>query len=166
MPILSAQNITLRFGGPPLLDNVSFDIEAGDRICLVGRNGEGKSTLLKILTGEMEYNSGDIVKKSGLRVSRMVQEIPAHMEGTVRDVVMGGASLAGASLAGALNGVSLNGAAANEVELNGADSEIRNAHAEAILGKTGIAPDAQFDSLSGGQKRRVFFARAVASASL
>lgn len=158
MPILSAQNITLRFGGPPLLDNVSFDIEAGDRICLVGRNGEGKSTLLKILTGEMEYNSGDIVKKSGLRVSRMVQEIPAHMEGTVRDVVMGGASLAGA-----LNGVSLNGAAANEVELNGADSEIRNAHAEAILGKTGIAPDAQFDSLSGGQKRRVLFARAVAS---
>ena len=135
MPILSAQNITLRFGGPPLLDNVSFDIEAGDRICLVGRNGEGKSTLLKILTGEMEYNSGDIVKKSGLRVSRMVQEIPAHMEGTVRDVVMGGASLTGA-----LNGASLNGAAANEVELNGADSEIRNAHAEAILGKTGIAP--------------------------
>ena len=78
MPILSAQNITLRFGGPPLLDNVSFDIEAGDRICLVGRNGEGKSTLLKILTGEMEYNSGDIVKKSGLRVSRMVQEIPVR----------------------------------------------------------------------------------------
>ena len=154
MPILSAQNITLRFGGPPLLDNVSFDIEAGDRICLVGRNGEGKSTLLKILTGEMEYNSGDIVKKSGLKVSRMVQEIPAHMEGTVRDVVMGGASLAGDTNAGAL----LNGAA-----INGADSEIRNAHAEAILGKTGIDPDAQFDSLSGGQKRRVLFARAVAS---
>ena len=53
MPILSAQNILLRFGGPPLLDNVSFDVEAGDRICLVGRNGEGKSTLLKVLTGEM-----------------------------------------------------------------------------------------------------------------
>ena len=50
MPILSVQNILLRFGGPPLLDNVSFDIEAGDRICLVGRNGEGKSTLLKVLT--------------------------------------------------------------------------------------------------------------------
>ena len=143
MPILSAQNITLRFGGPPLLDNVSFDIEAGDRICLVGRNGEGKSTLLKILTGEMDYNSGDIVKKSGLKVSRMVQEIPAHMEGTVRDVVMGGASLAGAHHA--------------------SGDAVRNSHAEAILGKTGIDADAQFDSLSGGQKRRVLFARAVAS---
>ena len=53
MPILSAQNISLRFSGPPLLDNASFDIEAGDRICLVGRNGEGKSTLLKIIQGEM-----------------------------------------------------------------------------------------------------------------
>lgn len=90
MPILSAQNILLRLGGTaPLLDNVSFDVEPGDRICLVGRNGEGKSTLLKVLTGEMEYNSGDIVKKTGLRVSRMIQEIPAHIDGTVRDIVMG-----------------------------------------------------------------------------
>lgn len=133
MPILSAQNILLRFGGPPLLDNVSFDIEAGDRICLVGRNGEGKSTLLKILTGEMEMNSGDIVKKSGLKISRMIQEIPAHLEGTVRDVVMGKS-----------------------------ESALRNSHAEAILGKTGIPADLRYDDLSGGQKRRVLFARAVA----
>ena len=142
MPILSAQNILLRFGGPPLLDNVSFDIEAGDRICLVGRNGEGKSTLLKILTGEMEANSGDIVKKSGLRVSRMIQEIPAHMEGTVRDVVMSGvAAVTGNHDAG---------------------DSVRNSHAEAILGKTGIDAETLYDSLSGGQKRRVLFARAVA----
>ncbi len=134
MPILSAQNIMLRFGGPPLLDNVSFDIEPGDRICLVGRNGEGKSTLLKILTGEMESNSGEIVKKAGLRVSRMIQEIPAHIEGTVREIVMAGLS---------------------------ADGQ-HNTHAEAILGKTGIGADAFYDDLSGGQKRRVLFARAVA----
>ena len=136
MPILSAQNILLRFGGPPLLDNVSFDIEAGDRICLVGRNGEGKSTLLKILTGEMEANSGDIVKKAGLKVARMIQEIPAHIEGTVRDVVMSGIAQDGP----------------------------HNADAEAILGKTGIAADALYDDLSGGQKRRVLFAQAVARA--
>ena len=134
MPILSAQNIMLRFGGPPLLDNVSFDIEPGDRICLVGRNGEGKSTLLKILTGEMESNSGEIVKKAGLRVSRMIQEIPAHIEGTVREIVMAGLSADG----------------------------LHNTHAEAILGKPGIDADAFYDDLSGGQKRRVLFARAVA----
>jgi len=147
MPILSVQNILLRFGGPPLLDNVSFDIEAGDRICLVGRNGEGKSTLLKVLTGEMETNSGEIVKKSGLRVSRMIQEIPAHLDGTVRDIVMGRVSV--------VSGGSV-------ISKKILDDGVHNATAEAILGKTGIDADAPYDSLSGGQKRRVLFARAVA----
>lgn len=148
MPILSAQNILLRFGGPPLLDNVSFDIEMGDRVCLVGRNGEGKSTLLKILTGEMEYNSGDIIKKTGLKVSRMIQEVPAHIEGTVRDVVMGNVPV-------------VNGGAVISHKVSD-DDGAHNAHAEAILGKTGIDADAFYDDLSGGQKRRVLFARAVA----
>ena len=147
MPILSVQNILLRFGGPPLLDNVSFDIEAGDRICLVGRNGEGKSTLLKVLTGEMETNSGEIVKKTGLRVSRMIQEIPAHIDGTVRDIVMGSVSV--------VSGGSV-------ISQKMVDDGAHNATAEAILGKTGIDPDSLYDSLSGGQKRRVLFARAVA----
>ena len=147
MPILSAQNILLRFGGPPLLDNVSFDIEAGDRICLVGRNGEGKSTLLKVLTGEMETNSGEIVKKTGLKVSRMIQEIPAHLDGTVRDIVMGRVSV--------VSGGSV-------ISQKILDDGAHNATAEAILGKTGIDADAAYDSLSGGQKRRVLFARAVA----
>ena len=65
MPILSAKNLLLRIGAnAPLLDNVCFDIEAGDRICLVGRNGCGKSTLLKVLTDEMEVQSGEVIKKS------------------------------------------------------------------------------------------------------
>jgi len=147
MPILSVQNILLRFGGPPLLDNVSFDIEAGDRICLVGRNGEGKSTLLKVLTGEMEANSGEIVKKTGLKVSRMIQEIPAHLDGTVRDIVMGRVTV--------VSGGSV-------ISQKILDDGAHNATAEAILGKTGIDADAPYDSLSGGQKRRVLFARAVA----
>ncbi len=147
MPILSVQNILLRFGGPPLLDNVSFDIEAGDRICLVGRNGEGKSTLLKVLTGEMEANSGEIVKKTGLKVSRMIQEIPAHLDGTVRDIVMGRVTV--------VSGGSV-------ISKKVLDDGAHNATAEAILGKTGIDADAPYDSLSGGQKRRVLFARAVA----
>jgi len=147
MPILSVQNILLRFGGPPLLDNVSFDIEAGDRICLVGRNGEGKSTLLKVLTGEMEANSGEIVKKTGLKVSRMIQEIPSHLDGTVRDIVMGRVSV--------VSGGSV-------ISKKILDDSAHNATAEAILGKTGIDADAPYDSLSGGQKRRVLFARAVA----
>ena len=145
MPILSAQNLLLRIGAnAPLLDNVSFDIEAGDRICLVGRNGCGKSTLLRVLSGETEAQSGDIVKKTGLRISRMIQEIPAHIDGTVRDVVMGT--------------VSVGNSAAWKIS----DDASRDTHAEAILGKTGIDPEALYDSLSGGQKRRTLFARALA----
>ncbi len=148
MPILSAQNVLLRLGASyPILDGVSFDIEPGDRICLVGRNGEGKSTLLKVLTGEMEFNSGDIVKRTGLRISRMIQEIPAHIDGTVRDIVMG--KVAAGSSAGWSSPARV-------------DDGAHDAAAEAILGKTGIDADALYDSLSGGQKRRVLFARAVA----
>ena len=135
MPILSAQNLLLRIGAnAPLLDNVSFDIEAGDRICLVGRNGCGKSTLLKVLSGDAEVQAGEIVKKTGLKISRMIQEIPAHIDGTVRDVVMAGVMQDGS----------------------------HDTHAEAILGKTGIDPEALYDSLSGGQKRRTLFAQALA----
>jgi ABC transport system ATP-binding/permease protein len=140
MALLSAQNLVLRFGGPPLLDGVSFDIEPGDRVCLMGRNGEGKSTLLKILTGEMEAGSGDIIKRTGLKIARLIQEIPADLSGTVRDIVLGHGSALGQ-----------------------ADShDALDWNAEAVLGKTGLDPEALYNSLSGGQKRRALFARAIA----
>ena len=131
MAILSVKNLTLRFSDPPLLNNVSFDLQESERVCLMGRNGEGKSTLLKILSGEMEANSGEIIRKNGLRTARLIQEIPAHMEGTVRDIVIG-------------------------------STKERHATGEDVLGKTGIDPEAFYDSLSGGQKRRVLFAKALA----
>ena len=132
MALLSVQNLKLTFGGPPLLDGVSFDVEPMERICLIGRNGEGKSTLFKILSQEMASDSGEVISKTGLRMARLIQEIPAHMDGTVRSIVFG-----------------------NE-EHEGYSAK------EAILGKTGIDPELPYDSLSGGQKRRVLFAKALA----
>lgn len=132
MALISVQNICLRFGGPPLLDSVSFDIEEGECVCLVGRNGEGKSTLLKILSGEMQADSGEIIRKNGLHVARLIQEIPAHIKGTVREIILG-------------------------------ENKERNSFGESILGKTGIDSEAFYDDLSGGQKRRVLFAKALAS---
>ncbi len=131
MALISVKNLTLRFSDPPLLDNVSFDIQENERVCLMGRNGEGKSTLLKILSGEMEANTGEIIRKSGLRTARLIQEIPANIDGTVRDIVIGKRSE-------------------------------RHSAGEDILGKTGIDPEAFYNSLSGGQKRRVLFAKALA----
>lgn len=140
MALLSAQNLFLRFGGPPLLDGVSFDIEDNDRVCLMGRNGEGKSTLLKIIAGEMEAGSGEIIKRTGLKVARLIQEIPADLPGTVRSLVLGLSA---------------------ESDLFDPHAET-NWNAEAILGKTGLDPEALYNNLSGGQKRRVLFARAIA----
>lgn len=131
MALVSVKDLTLRFSDPPLLDKVSFDIQENERVCLMGRNGEGKSTLLKILSGEMEANSGEIIRKNGLRTARLIQEIPASLDGTVRDIVIGKTSE-------------------------------RHTSGEDILGKTGINPEAFYNSLSGGQKRRVLFAKALA----
>lgn len=131
MALLSAQNLVLRFGGPPLFDGASFDIEAGERVCLVGRNGEGKSTLLKVLSGELGVESGEVIRRNGTRVSRLIQEIPPHIEGTVRDIVLG------------------------------KDSGERRNTGEAVLGKTGLPADALYDTLSGGQKRRVLIAKTL-----
>lgn len=131
MALLSVRDLTLRFSDPPLLDKVSFDIQENERVCLMGRNGEGKSTLLKILSGEMEANSGEIIRKIGLRTARLIQEIPANLGGTVRGIVIG-------------------------------DTAERHTAGEDILGKTGIDPEASYNSLSGGQKRRVLFAKALA----
>ena len=59
MPLLSLRNTTLAFGGPPILDTVQMTIETGERVCLVGRNGEGKSTLLKLILGDLEPDAGE-----------------------------------------------------------------------------------------------------------
>jgi ATP-binding cassette subfamily F protein uup len=133
MALLSAHNLVLRFGGPPLLDDVSFDIEPGERVCLVGRNGEGKSTLLKVLAGEMGVQAGEVVRRNGIRIARLIQEIPEHCEGSVRDIVIG------------------------------LGSQERQSAAESILGKTGLDADAIYDKLSGGQKRRVLIAKVLAT---
>ncbi len=90
MAILTLQDITLSYGGPQLLNGVNLQIEAGERVCLVGRNGEGKSTLMRIIGGELSPDSGSVIKRQGLRIARLDQEIPLHLTGTVRQVVASG----------------------------------------------------------------------------
>ena len=65
MALLGATNLTMSFGGPRLLDGVSFQIEEGQRVCLVGRNGAGKSTLLRLLSGDLVPDGGEVVRSAG-----------------------------------------------------------------------------------------------------
>ena len=90
MALLSLRDIRVAFGGPPLLEGASLQIEPGDRICLLGRNGTGKSTLLKVVDGEIAPDEGEIVRQQGVTVALVPQEIPPGLSGTVYEVVSGG----------------------------------------------------------------------------
>jgi len=90
MALLSLRDIRVAFGGPPLLEGASLQVEPGDRISLLGRNGTGKSTLLKVANGEIAPDEGEIVRQQGVTVALVPQEIPPGLSGTVHDVVSGG----------------------------------------------------------------------------
>ena len=77
MALLSLRGVSLAFGGPRLLDQVDLQIEPGERLCLLGRNGEGKSTLLRLIRGEIEPDEGTIIRQQGLRITRLPQDVPA-----------------------------------------------------------------------------------------
>ncbi len=87
MPLLSLRNTTLAFGGPPILDTVQMTIETGERVCLVGRNGEGKSTLLKLILGDLEPDAGEFERLPGLKIARLDQDPRVEIPGTVFEVV-------------------------------------------------------------------------------
>jgi ATP-binding cassette subfamily F protein uup len=79
--LLSLQDVSLAFGGPPVLDEVSLSVTRGLRAALTGRNGEGKSTLFKVIAGELEPDSGEIVRSPGLKTAFVSQAVPADRPG-------------------------------------------------------------------------------------
>src|SRR5215210_4642614 len=99
MALLGLQDVSLAFGGPPLLDRTTFSIERGERVCLLGRNGAGKSTVMKLLDGTVAPDSGEVVRQGGVSVARLEQEVPADVEGTIFDVVAEGLGETGRLLA-------------------------------------------------------------------
>ena len=82
MSLLSLQEVRVAFGGPKVLDGVSVNVEEGDRACVTGRNGEGKSTLLKVMAGLLEPDEGSVVRAPGLRVAYLSQDVPSDEDGT------------------------------------------------------------------------------------
>jgi ATP-binding cassette subfamily F protein uup len=84
------KDVSISFGGPILLDMVDLQIKRGERICLIGRNSTGKSTLLKLIHEEMSPDSGTITKTKGLRTSLLTQEVPLNFDGSVYDIIASG----------------------------------------------------------------------------
>lgn len=175
MSLISLRNISLAFGGPPLLERVSLQLEQGDRLCLMGRNGAGKSTLMKVISGEVNPEEGEISRQQGLRVALVSQEIPKGLEGKVFDLVAEGMGNAASLLADyhhlgqqlAHEGGKkelLARLEALQKELEHCGGWLLHQEVERILSRLSLDPDAEFSLLSGGTKRRVLLARALAAA--
>jgi ATP-binding cassette subfamily F protein uup len=138
MALVSLLDLSLSFGGAPLLDHVNLQIDRGERVCLVGRNGAGKSTLMKVIEGELKPDSGQVFRQPGAIISTLRQEVPAGLAGTVRTVV--------------------EGPGGSYEEHN--DWE-RHDRVERLLEQMGLPAEQDFASLSAGQKRRVLLARGL-----
>lgn len=171
MALLGLQELTIAFGGPPVLDRASFAIERGERVCLLGRNGAGKSTVMKLLDGSMSPDAGEVVRQTGVTVARLEQEIPTHVEGTTFDVVAAGLGAMGNLLAKyhqASHDVGLHASDAALRELDRLHHALDSANAwqvhtrvETVLMHLALDADAPFASASGGRKRQTLLARAL-----
>ena len=92
MAMIDLQDVSVSFGGPPLLDHVGLQVERGERVALIGRNGEGKTTLLRLIHGLLPPDSGRVVLQKGVSVAALTQDLPDDLTGTVREVVAGRAA--------------------------------------------------------------------------
>lgn len=136
MALVTLQNISIGFGMDPILENISFSIEQGERTCITGRNGEGKSTLLKILAGILPPDSGEIIKANDIRIAYLSQDVPKNTEGLVIDIV--------------------------KKSLPQTSDFENSPLAAGYLTMLGIDGNVEFNSLSGGMRRRVYLAAALA----
>ncbi|MEZ4598171.1 MAG: ATP-binding cassette domain-containing protein [Syntrophotaleaceae bacterium] len=169
--LINLRDIRLAFGGAPVLDGVNLQIKKGERICLLGRNGAGKSTLLGLVSGELQPDAGAVERRQGLRVSRLPQEVPRQLPGTVFEVVAEGLGELGEQL-NRFHELSLRQAAGDQ---GGLDELLQVQQAidaaagwehqqriEQIITRLKLEPDVSVSELSGGVKRRVLLARALA----
>jgi len=111
MALLSVQNLTLGFGAPPLLEDITFHLEAGERVALVGRNGAGKSTFMRVLCGDLSPSEGNVTVQKGANVAYLPQEVPTGMAGSVFDIVASDAAVAEYQVNAALTRMKLDGEA-------------------------------------------------------
>lgn len=141
MPIVRLDKVSLSFGLKPLLDSVNLQLRRGERVCLLGRNGEGKSSLLQIISKNLVPDSGEVWVRPGARVASLAQEVSSGSDAVVRDVILGGA------------------------QRTAADEEWQaELQADQVISRLELKGDALMSALSGGWRRRVMLGRALIAA--
>ena len=168
MPLLlTAQDLSLAFGWRPLLDHVNFSLESGEHVALLGRNGEGKSTLLNVLRGAQTPDDGSLRISEGVRIAYLPQDPPAADARTVREVVRDGLAETAAlveryqTLLAAHDEHDADELARLEAAVAAADGWQLDNRIDGILQRFDLDGAAQMADLSGGWRRRVWLARVL-----
>lgn len=168
MELIKFEQCSLHYGEQVLMDKVDLSIQKGQKICLVGRNGTGKSTLLKLMMGDVKPDGGSIWRRQGLQMSYLEQDLPTADELTVYDVVASAYAELGDCLTQyrslsmiASDDASLNKLAELQQIIETQDGWQLQQKIEATLSRFNLDPDVTMGSLSGGWRRRVLLAKAL-----
>lgn len=172
MPLIRLDRVSLAYGLTPLLDQVDLQIDAGERVCLLGRNGTGKSTLLRLIQGRIAADDGTVRQDPAVKVATLDQELPSSNEISVFDAVAGGLAEIGELLtayhraASALAGGEENLRAMERLqhELEARDGWRLHQRVETVLTRLELPADTPLSALSGGWRRRVMLGRALVAA--
>ncbi len=171
-PLVSLKNVSLAFGSAPLLEQVNLNIERGERICLLGRNGTGKSTLLRVIDAETGIDDGEIWRHDSLRVASLEQDVPRGDERSVFDVVASGLDSLGTLLSdyhhlahqleqGEHGADLLEKFSQLQQQIEAAEGWRFEQRVSAAISRLELPVDKSMNELSGGLKRRVLLARAL-----
>lgn len=134
MPIINLRNITIGHSTIPLLEDANLSVEEGEHVCIIGRNGTGKSTLLKLIHGDIEPDKGSVERSQGYKIALLPQEIPQHLTGTITQIVT------------------------NAIDVQAEETWQVKHRVEKILSRLQLDGDLLFARLSGGLKRRTLLA--------
>ena len=169
MALIHLKNIHLAFGVAPVLDGIDFSINEGERVCLIGRNGEGKSTLFKLINSSLQPDSGEVIISGSASVAMLEQDVP-ETSGKILDIVMGGSRRTADLLIsynqqtdlcadGDMDACERMATLQHDIDaVHGWDLE---REARRLITTMGLDPEDDLSSLSGGRKRRVLLARAL-----
>ncbi|MFV0276385.1 MAG: ABC-F family ATP-binding cassette domain-containing protein, partial [Parahaliea sp.] len=166
MPLLKLDAAHLQYGAHTLLDHVDLSITRGDRLGLLGRNGTGKTTLLRVLAGDLAPDTGERWLRPGVRLARLEQTLPEADDSSVYDVVAGGLSEAGKLLTAYHHlsqqaDLDMEALARVQQQLETVDGWSLQQRVETTLSHLQLPADAAMRELSGGWRRRVALARAL-----
>ena len=172
MSLLRLDNVSLAYGHVPLLAHVDFQVEPGERVCLLGRNGAGKTTLLRVITGVAPPDEGDIWREDTLRIAHLEQEVPPDTEETIYEVVAAGLGELGALLTeyhqlthevGPGERTSLQRMAKLQARIDALGGWNIGQKVETVLTRLRLPADQRLASCSGGIRRQAMLARALVS---